>query len=143
MQHPPQHLPVYLVLLIDVRILLVYAEQLDHVEPRFGLVERNCEDLQSFVVMVGGEDGEVPVEDLDDELGDVGGLALLLLWFFNEKREHSIEGLYEHARIEHDLLESAGGQGLVGLLGSGGWRGRTGRGDWSLFRDHSQYLLVI
>lgn len=93
--------------------------------------------------MVCGEDGQVPVENLDDELGDVGGLALLLLWFFNEEGEHSIEGLYEHARIEHYLLESAGGEGLVGLLASGGWRGRTGRGDWSLFRDHSQYLLVI
>lgn len=143
MQHPPQHLPIDLVLLVDVRVLLVYAEQLDHVEPRFGLVEGDCEDLESFVVVLGGEDWQVPVEDLDDELGDVGGLALLLLWFFNEEGEHSIEGLYEHARIEHYLLESAGGEGLVGLRATGGRRGGVGRGDWRLFRDHSQYLLVI
>ena len=143
MQHPPQHLPVDLVLLVDVRVLLVYAEQLDHVEPRLRLVERHCEHLQPLVVVLGGEDRQVPVEDFYDELGDVGGLALLLLWLFDEQRQHSVEGLYQHARIQHYLLESAGRQGLLRLLGGGGLRRGVGRGDWRLLGDHSQYLLVI
>lgn len=143
MQHPPQHLPVYLVLLIDVRVLLVYAEQLDHVEPRLRFIQRNCEDLESVVVVFCREDGEISVEDLDDELGDVGGLSLLLLWFFNEEGQHSIEGLYQHARIKHYFLESARSKRLLGLLGSCRWRSGVGRRDWRLFRDHSQYLLVI
>jgi len=103
MQHPPQHLSVYLVLPIHLRVL-VDPEKLNHVETRFGFVEGNRKNVQSLVVVFSGEDGQISVEDLDDELRNIGGLPLLLLRFLNQQGQDSIEGLDQLHRIKHHLF---------------------------------------
>lgn len=62
---------------------------------RLGLVEGECKDFQSLVVMLGGENRQVSVEDLDDKFGNIRGFSFFLLWLLDQQRQHSIEGLYE------------------------------------------------
>ena len=109
-QHPPQHLPVDLVLAVELGVVLVQAEQLDHVETCLALVERVGEHLQPLVVVLGGEGGQISVEYFYDELGNVGGLPLLFLWLFDEQGQYSVEGLDELARVEE---EASGAQGIA------------------------------
>lgn len=44
-QHSPQHLPVYLVLTIDLSILLVDTKEFYHVKTCLGLVKRNSKNV--------------------------------------------------------------------------------------------------
>jgi len=109
MQHPPQNLPVDLILSIDLGIVLIHSEQFDHVKASFGLIQGNCENVESLVVVVGGENRQVAVEHLDDEFGDVGSLPLLLLRFLNEQGKHPIEGFDQLPWIKNHLFAFAQG----------------------------------
>lgn len=62
---------------------------------RLGLVEGECENFQSLVVMLGRENRQVSVEDFDDKFGYIRGFPFFLLWLLDEQRQHSIKGFYE------------------------------------------------
>lgn len=61
----------------------------------FGLIERVGEDFEAFVVMFSGEVRKITIEYLNDEFGDIGGLALLFLWFLDQEWKYSFKRLYE------------------------------------------------
>ena len=102
-QHPSQHLTVYLVFLVYLGIVLVYSKQLDHVETRLGLVQGASESVQPFVVVFCGKGGEIPVEDLYDKFGDVSGFPFLFFRLFNEQRKYAVERFDELSGVEHNF----------------------------------------
>jgi hypothetical protein len=55
MQNSAQDLTINLILFIDLWVLIVYTEQFDHMKPSLWFIQGESEDLQSLVVMVGGE----------------------------------------------------------------------------------------
>lgn len=50
------------------------------------------------------KNGEISVENFDNEFRDIGGFPFLFFWFLNEEREHSIKGLNELSGIENNLF---------------------------------------
>ena len=53
--------------------------------------------------MISGKHRQVPVENLDDELGNIGGLPLLLLRLLNEQGEDPVEWFEELPWIKDNL----------------------------------------
>ena len=64
------------------------------------LIERSCESIESFIVMFSGENWQISVEDLDDELRDIGSFPFLFLRPFDQKWQHAIKRFEENSRVK-------------------------------------------
>ena len=105
-QNPAKHLPIYLVLFVYLGVVFVDTEELDHVEASFWLIQRISKNSQSFIVMLGWKDGQIPIKHLNNKFRNIGGLSFLLFWFFNKEGQYPIEWLDELLGVEYYLLGS-------------------------------------
>lgn len=48
--------------------------------------------------MFGGKVRKITIEYLNDEFGNIGGLALLFLWFLDQEGKYSFKRFYELTR---------------------------------------------
>ena len=55
-------------------------------------------------MVVSGEYGQISIEDLNNELWNIGGFPFLFFWFLDEKREDPIEGFEELFGIKDNFL---------------------------------------
>jgi len=55
-------------------------------------------------VVISWKNGEISVENFDNEFRDIGCFPFLFFWFLNEEWQPSIKGLDELSGIENNLF---------------------------------------